>query len=645
MGNTRGRDDNLQELLDSVSETIQQIFKESGNVGGSVGILDNEKSYFLNLGQKELPNPGIPDRDTLYLISSMTKPFLGLAMAILINEKENETTFDTTVSDIFPELRAKTSLRHELDNKELTVAHLLAHRSEFQKTTNLWECPSGQIPWKTIDPILSLLQHLPQHDKYQNPGCFHQSRNYSNECFALLASVIERVSGVPWGRFVTERVLQPLGMSRTFTGVTEAHSKTSQNNFAGTYSVRVDKSLEVITAKCGDGPTYQEILEHLTGINTPTLPDPVSVTPSQASFLDSNNQQTILGAAAGMTSCVSDLMKFYAAFLRSYATRDLPRHGLTEIEHGMAALWDHILKSTEDSSGSIYSGGCVLFFRNTTLIPWTPLQKSRWPGADGDNVRRLQSVPVSSVSGAEEWYFFQSPSRPDDKDEKRNLALYHGGNMIGATSFCFLTVVILCNTRGFFLDAANLVGMFLADALDRNLAEAPAGAEEILSYCEKVKILARQITASYLFDLVRYERDLSTRYPEVAHATQLTGCVGRYQLVKGVFADVVMRKEDGGLRFQLYGTGLQYPLRVRKRDDLDEDDGVLKVSFAMSMRDLVPHGVGGNNRMDVGDFELAFRGKDEMTGRWREFVWVFDRAGAPSNGDVSAFVWERLGGL
>ncbi|KAK4228658.1 beta-lactamase/transpeptidase-like protein [Podospora fimiseda] len=213
---------NLRLLSGTIIDTIQQVFNNGGNVGGSVGIIDGAESYFLNVGRGDTLHQDVPDEESIYLISSMTKPFLGVAIAMLVNHKENEISFDTSIKEIFPDLEGRTSLRHEVGNKELTIAHLLAHRSDFIKTTNLWECPDGNVPWQTIDLILSLFQHLPRHEKYQQPGCFNQARNYSNECFALLAELIERVSGTSWGEFVTKNVLEPLDLTQTFNGVTEA---------------------------------------------------------------------------------------------------------------------------------------------------------------------------------------------------------------------------------------------------------------------------------------------------------------------------------------------------------------------------------------------------------------------------------------
>ncbi|KAK4228657.1 hypothetical protein QBC38DRAFT_474444, partial [Podospora fimiseda] len=182
-------------------------------------------------------------------------------------------------------------------------------------------------------------------------------------------------------------------------------------------------------------------------------PQPIAVPPSQASLVGPSDQRTPLGAATGMMSCASDLTKFYSHFLRVYNSREQAFIERTQFEEGVLTLWKHILEESVQDRATAYCGSwyiadhvllvvvhslvklfllTVIFNRNITSIPWKPSEKPRWPGADGDNVWRLQSM---SASG-DEWRFFQTPTVLGNN---KRLALHHGGNMIGATSFCFLS--------------------------------------------------------------------------------------------------------------------------------------------------------------------------------------------------------------
>jgi CubicO group peptidase (beta-lactamase class C family) len=339
-------------ILNETAETIKGLFRDGGNVGGSIGILSGGKQALLSIGTRDTsPSRLPPDDHTVYLISSMTKPILGLAMAVLVNDSRYNISFDTTVKEVLPRLERKSFLCHA--NRELTIGDLLDHNSEFLRTTNLWESPCGAVPWQTEDPIVSLLEHLSLNAKYSKPSSFAYGRNYSNECFALAAAIIERTTGMPWARFVKERVLQPLDMWFTFPDVTREEQQ-SQGNFAGTYSVRVDGTLRELREQIGEYKdlSYQTIHKYLEG--WPHEPESIEVLPSQAS------RQTIMGAAAGIMSCVSDLLIFYKKFLAIYnldeQTRKTAGHKLSEIERAMLTQQDYITSKATNFT-CVYAGG------------------------------------------------------------------------------------------------------------------------------------------------------------------------------------------------------------------------------------------------------------------------------------------------
>ncbi|KAK0744421.1 beta-lactamase/transpeptidase-like protein [Apiosordaria backusii] len=622
-------------LIRSTSTVLEAIFSESGNVGGSIGLLENGSCAFFNIGTRAVDDGQPPTEDTAYLISSITKPFLGLAIALLVNDGRHSISFETPVKQVLPELEGRTTVVSDQTDNELRISHLLAHRSEFMKFTNLWESPDGIVPWTSIDPVLTLLRHMPLSNKYA-AGSFDNTRNYSNECFALLAEIIARTAGIEWGQFVTERILHPLHMTNTFTGVTKEQLQ-GRNNFASPHTVKVDGLIP--------GGHQQPGVQSRHCTKNPKA-EPTMIQPSQASFAGPGYEQTPIGAAAGMMSSTGDLLKFYGHFLTVFhkisSNTMCLGHDTSEVEHGMVTWWKHILSRTEEGN-SIYAGGW-----NTTQVPWSPCDLShRWPGSDGDNARRLQRAIKSTQSNGaltanKMWYFFQQlATGGGGGGGGKKLALYHGGNMVGATSCCFLVpslnqaVVVLCNTRGFYLDAANITCMFLADALARKVTDPRA----IKNLYSSLDTIIRHIKGSYIRDLVLYETKLEEEYPLVASVDDFAGCLGKFQLVEGVFA-VINGSHRGVLKFQLYGQGFKYSLRVKH--DSSARASEVTMTFTMPMRDLVPHGVGGNNRLDIRDFELVFRGREQNGGSFGEFVWVFDRSGAPADGVVSAFVWRRV---
>ncbi|KAK3380900.1 beta-lactamase/transpeptidase-like protein [Podospora didyma] len=630
-------DPNVDRVLNSTKATIEELFSNYGSAGGSIGIIKGGKQHFLNVGHKDVNVDQPPDQNTSYLLSSMTKPITALAVGILVNTKKFGISLTTPVKDILPELETKGMLLRA--NRELTVADLLDHRSEFIKCTNLWECPDGMMPWQTVDPILALFQKLPSNQKFQNAKDFLHSRNYSNECYALAAAIVEKKTGKPWAVFVRDKIVKPLGLKHTFAGLTEGEQHDNRDNIARSYTVPVGETLKKLKeAGLDDTPTYDKVYEWAVDQLYPLTPFPIPVSQVRRAA-DKTLESSPIGAAAGMMSSAVDLLKLYDMFMTVYTKTEnhSPKarskvfelsSDVEKVEKGMATVCEHIRTMTR-KKGCAYAGGW-----GTVDVPWNPDgPRTRWPGADGDNARNMETA--MKALGRDEnqankaWHFFHNP---DQRDKRQELALCHGGNMVGATSFCLLlpsrntAIVVLCNTRGFFLDAANLSGMLLADCLFHNLSS-----DQIAAQSLRTKQTAQYIAASYVYRLVQYESRLASAYEEIdCHAVpdRYNPFMGTFYLTSDIYAKVHPKRGYKDLQFNLYRQEkFSYSLRL-KRGSSPEDE-TCSMTFAMPMTELVYHGVGGNNRLDVKDFEITFQAKTFTANgldRFDEFVWVFVRS-------------------
>jgi CubicO group peptidase (beta-lactamase class C family) len=139
--------------------------------------------------------------DTQYRVGSITKTFT--AMAIMQLRDAGELALDDRLGDHIPEAA----------HPGPTIRRMLAHSSGLQRepTGDLWE--SMQAP--SVEQLLSTLEEAEQ---VLEPGrWFH----YSNLAFCLLGEVVSRRGGMPYRRFVQERILDPVGLSRTTWDPTE----------------------------------------------------------------------------------------------------------------------------------------------------------------------------------------------------------------------------------------------------------------------------------------------------------------------------------------------------------------------------------------------------------------------------------------
>jgi CubicO group peptidase (beta-lactamase class C family) len=85
---------------------------------------------------------------------------------------------------------------------DVTFRHMLSHHSGLQGaigTVSLW---SRRAPRTLVDLIRGTKRIGPPGTEYR----------YCNECFGIMAWVIEKLSGRPYDQYVAESVLQPLGI-------------------------------------------------------------------------------------------------------------------------------------------------------------------------------------------------------------------------------------------------------------------------------------------------------------------------------------------------------------------------------------------------------------------------------------------------
>ncbi|MEJ3745379.1 serine hydrolase domain-containing protein [Actinomycetes bacterium KLBMP 9797] len=90
----------------------------------------------------------------------------------------------------------------------VTLRQLLGHAAGLQRepdSAGWWERTEGS----DLDTLLAGLTA----DKLAHPP--HRTYHYSNLAYGLLGAVLERVTGRPWFELLTDRLLAPLGMSRT----------------------------------------------------------------------------------------------------------------------------------------------------------------------------------------------------------------------------------------------------------------------------------------------------------------------------------------------------------------------------------------------------------------------------------------------
>jgi len=140
---------------------------------------------------------------TRYRLGSMTKQFT--AAAILLLEEQGRLQVTDSLSRFMPDFP---------NAEKITLHHLLTHTSGVVNYSSL---PDTYRIWcqpLSIDEVIALFKDKPLRFE---PG---QKFEYSNSGYVLLAKVIEKASGLPFGEFLAKNIFIPLGM--TDTGLDEA---------------------------------------------------------------------------------------------------------------------------------------------------------------------------------------------------------------------------------------------------------------------------------------------------------------------------------------------------------------------------------------------------------------------------------------
>ncbi len=139
---------------------------------------------------------------TSFQIASTSKTFT--ATAILYLAQKGSLSLDDDLQKFFP----------NFPYKNISIKLLLAHRSGLPNYLHF-----GESMWKdkthyiTNDALLQLMTTHPRIEGTTTPNTHFE---YCNTNYALLASVIEKVSGKSYPQFMVETFFKPLGMKNTW---------------------------------------------------------------------------------------------------------------------------------------------------------------------------------------------------------------------------------------------------------------------------------------------------------------------------------------------------------------------------------------------------------------------------------------------
>lgn len=185
--------------------------------------------------------------ESAFQLASVTKPIT--ALAVLVLKEDGLLTLDDTLQQYIP----------AFPYEGITIRMLMTHRSGLPNymylADEVW--PDKEIPLTNQDVVDILIQHHP--DPYYPPN---RRYNYSNTNYAILAYLIEQISGIRYADFVKSRIFNPLRMENSLV-YSKADDPENVNPVVGYTGYRRVAENSYLNGVVGDKGVYASALDLL----------------------------------------------------------------------------------------------------------------------------------------------------------------------------------------------------------------------------------------------------------------------------------------------------------------------------------------------------------------------------------------------
>ena len=211
------------ERLDRITELSRQ-YVNTEKITGIVTMVSRKGKivHFEAIGKRGLKDKRPLSKDALFRIYSMSKPITAVAAMILYEEGKFQLL--DPVSKFLPELNNLKVLEERglVDPKTpITMQQLLSHTAGFtygftrDNPVDIAYQDEQILNAKNTDDFVNRITKIPL---LYHPG----TRWHYSISIDLLGAVIERISGMPFDKFLYQRIFEPLKMHDTFFDIPES---------------------------------------------------------------------------------------------------------------------------------------------------------------------------------------------------------------------------------------------------------------------------------------------------------------------------------------------------------------------------------------------------------------------------------------
>jgi len=228
----------LQKEIDSLEYRLTKISEETIIPGFAATVLKGDDIiYSKGFGYADIANKHKFSPQTINIIASISKTFVGVAIMKLV--EEGELNLDDPINDFLPfEIWSA-----HFPKTVITVRHLVTHTSSLNDDFDDGEKRPSQLveqsrynkdemPKQLAEDIyywdgtaLPLEEYIEEiftpNGKWYAKSNFSNFKpgeqyEYSNEGANLAGLIVERISGMPFSEFTKKHIFQPLNMTNTY---------------------------------------------------------------------------------------------------------------------------------------------------------------------------------------------------------------------------------------------------------------------------------------------------------------------------------------------------------------------------------------------------------------------------------------------
>lgn len=208
--------ENQQKIVNSLNQYYENIWN-SADMSGGVLVAHGDNILLEKYKGFGRENNQMPiNKDTPLHLASISKPITAMAVLKLVEAKK--ISLEQKVKSIFP----------NFPYPDVTIQHLLTHRSGLPKYEHFLEendiKPKNQ--YFTNQEIFDIVaKHKPELARQTDTGFMYNNFNY-----AILALIIEKITGKIYPEAMKEMVFAPLKMKNTFV-FEEKHINSASQSF------------------------------------------------------------------------------------------------------------------------------------------------------------------------------------------------------------------------------------------------------------------------------------------------------------------------------------------------------------------------------------------------------------------------------